>query len=319
VKGSERQFSYAAFVRSFGMRVVVSGSSGLIGSALTKALVCDGHAVSRLVRPGGSISPGDIRWDPAARQLDATVMEGADAIVNFSGASIGEGRWTESRKKILRSSRVDATRVLVDGIAKLRQPPRVFLSASAVGYYGSRGDEILTEASAPGADFLAGLVQEWEAEALRAEARGIRTVVLRFAPVLSRSGGALPRMLTPFRLGVGGRLGSGKQWMSWISLADAVSAILFALNNPKIRGPVNLAAPQPLRNAEFTRILARALHRPAIFPAPAFALRLLLGEMADALLLVSQRAMPEKLSVSGFAFRHADLEAALRSILDETR
>lgn len=300
------------------MRVVICGSSGLLGSALSKALVCDGHAVSRLVRQGGSIAPGDIRWDPAAGQLDAAAMEGADAVVNFSGASIGEGRWTASRKKILRSSRVDATRVLVDGIAKLREAPRVFLSSSAVGYYGSRGDEILTEASAPGADFLAGLVREWEAEAMRAEARGIRTVVLRFSPVLSRSGGALPRMLAPFRLGVGGRLGSGKQWMSWISLADAVSAVLFAMNNSKIRGPVNLAAPRPLCNADFTRILARTLHRPAIFPAPAFALRLLLGEMADALLLVSQRVVPEKLSAAGFAFRHADLEAALGSILSET-
>jgi uncharacterized protein len=301
------------------MRVVVSGSSGLLGSALVKVLVCDGHAVSRLVRPGGSVAPGDIHWDPAARQLDAAALEGADAIVNFSGASIGERRWTVSRKKILRSSRVDATRVLVDGLAKLRRPPRVFLSASAVGFYGSRGDEILTEASAPGTDYLAGLVQDWEAEALRAEARGIRSVVLRFAPVLSRSGGALPRMLTPFRLGVGGRLGSGNQWMSWISLADACSAVLFVVNNPGIRGPVNVAAPQPLRNAEFTRILARALHRPAIFPAPVFALHLLLGEMADALLLVSQRAVPEKLSAAGFAFRHKELEPALASILSEIK
>jgi uncharacterized protein len=298
------------------MKVLISGASGLIGTALTDELRAHGHAVGHLVRPGGIARAGDIRWDPAAGSADLDAMEGAEAVVNLGGANIGEGRWTPERKKILRTSRVDSTRVLVDSLARLKKKPRAFLSASAVGYYGDRGDEVLTETSRAGEDFLARLASDWEAEAIRAEASGMRTVILRFSVVLSRKGGALARMLTPFRMGVGGRLGSGKQWMSWIALEDVAQTARFAIEDEKLNGAVNMVAPNPVQNAEFTRVLARVLHRPAIFPAPAFALRLMLGEMADALLLSSQRALPERLIEAGYAFRFKSLDAALRAALE---
>jgi uncharacterized protein len=246
-------------------------------------------------------------------------MEGADVVIHLSGASIGEGRWTAARKDVLRSSRVDSTRLLVDALEKVRQKPRVFLCASAVGFYGNRGDEILTEASERGTGFLALLARDWEAESLRAEASGIRTVQMRFGVILSAVGGALPRMIVPFRLGVGGRLGSGRQWMPWIALEDAVEMIRAMIADEGLRGPVNVVAPEPVQNAEFTRVLARVLHRAAILPAPAFALRMALGEMADSLLLVSQRVLPERLVAAKYAFRFADLEFALRAILAKTR
>ncbi len=297
------------------MKILISGASGLVGTALTKALRAEGGTVAHLVRPGGAAPDGAIRWDPASGAVDASAMEGADAVVNLNGASIAGGRWTPARKAILRSSRVDATRTLVDALGRLRQKPRVLVSASAVGYYGDRGDEILTESSRIGTGFLAALVRDWEAEAVRAEPSGIRTVLLRFGVVLSAEGGALPRMLTPFKLGVGGRLGSGKQWMPWIALEDVIGAIRFVIANAQLSGAVNLVAPNAVENAEFTRTLARALHRPAILPAPAFALRLALGEMADELLLASQRARPEKLLAAGYAFRFDSLDAALHAIL----
>lgn len=288
----------------------------MMGTALAESLRLGGHTVARLVRAGGAMGAGDVRWDPASGEIDATAMEEADAVVNLSGASIGEGRWTPARKKILRSSRVDATRVLVDGLAKLRARPRALVCASAVGYYGDRGEEILTEASAPGNDFLAQLARDWESEALRAEALGMRTVRLRFGVVLAARGGALPQMMLPFRFGAGGRLGTGQQWMSWVALEDAVGILRFALENETLGGAVNAVAPGAVRNAEFTRILARVMHRPAIFPAPAFALRLAIGEMADALLLGSTRVAPQKLSTAGFFFRYGEVEAALRATLD---
>jgi uncharacterized protein (TIGR01777 family) len=241
-------------------------------------------------------------------------MEGADAAVCLSGAGIGDGRWTAERKKVLRSSRVDVTRVLVESLGKMKRKPRVFVGASAVGYYGDRGDEILTETSTAGNDFLALLARDWEAEAMRAESSGIRTVIVRFGVVLSAKGGALPRMLTPFKLGVGGRLGSGKQWMSWVALEDVVGIIRSAIANDGIKGPVNMVAPNPVRNSDFTRTLASVLHRPAIFPAPAFALRLALGEMADGLLLSSQHVRPERMMAAGYDYRMTDLEATLRQI-----
>jgi uncharacterized protein (TIGR01777 family) len=233
----------------------------------------------------------------------------------LSGASIAEGRWTGKRKAILRSSRVDSTRVLVDTLASLRRKPRVLVSASAIGYYGNRADEILTESSAQGTDFLSLLARDWEAEAMRAESSGVRTVLLRFGVILSATGGALPMMLMPFRYGVGGRLGSGKQWISWITLEDAVGIVRAAVFNEQLSGPVNVVTPNPVTNSEFTRIVAATLHRPAIFPAPAFALRLALGEMADALLLASQRVVPERLIAIPYPFRFADLSAALQAIL----
>lgn len=297
------------------MKVLISGGSGLVGSALTQSLRADGHSVFHIVRPGRTPAPGDVRWDPSSATVDVPALEGFDAIIHLSGASIAGGRWTDNRKKELRSSRVDSTRVLVDSLERLKRPPRVFVCASAIGYYGSRGDELLTESSGYGNDFLAILCRAWEGEAVRASAQGIRTVTARFGVVLATQGGALPRMLTPFRLGVGGRLGNGKQWMSWIALEDAVQVLRTAITDEKMQGPVNLVAPQPVQNAEFTRVLAAVLHRPAIFPAPAIALRLALGQMADGLLLASQRVQPEKLLAIGYRFRHESLQPALQAIL----
>lgn len=293
------------------MSILIYGGSGLVGTALLAALRADGRDAVGVRAP----RTGDAAWDPAAGANELAAMEGAEAIVQLAGASIGEGRWTPERKSVLRSSRIDCTRLLVDAMARLRGKPSVFVCASAVGYYGSRGDEVLTESSTAGTDFLGKLTQEWEEQARRAEAAGIRTVLMRFGVILSAKGGALPRMLTPFKLGAGGRLGDGKQWMPWVAIDDVVGAILWAMKNAVARGAVNVVAPNPVQNAEFTRVLARVLHRPAIFPAPAFALRLMLGEMADALLFSSQRAKPEKLLSAGYKFRFENLEPALREVL----
>ena len=297
------------------MKIIISGATGLVGTALARTLRDEGHSVARLVRAGSVAVAGDIQWDPANSKIDLAALEGADAVVNLNGASIGGGRWTPERKKLLRTSRVETTRFLVDSMSRLRQKPRAFVSASAIGFYGSRGDEVLTEASASGADFLSGLSREWEQEAERAESFGIRTAILRFGIILSSRGGALPRMLTPFKMGAGGRLGDGKQWMSWIALDDVIGIIRWAIADSQVKGPVNVVAPNPVQNSEFTRVLAKVLHRPAIFPAPAFALRLMLGEMADALLLGSQRVRPEKLLESGYKFRFEKLEPALQATL----
>ena len=297
------------------MKVLISGGSGLVGAALTESLRSEGHTVARLVRPDGAASAGDIRWDPASGFVNLDAMEAADAVVNLNGASIGGGRWTPARKKILRASRVDSTRFLVESLERLKQKPRVFISASAIGYYGNRGDEILTESSASGNEFLAALCRDWEAEALRAQSSGTRTVITRFGVILSSNGGALRQMLTPFKLGLGGRLGSGKQWMSWVALDDVIGILRAALSNEQASGPVNVVAPNPVQNSEFTRVLASVLHRPAIFPAPAFALRLAIGEMADALLLSSQRVQSERSPAAGYAFRYENLEPALHAIL----
>jgi uncharacterized protein len=297
------------------MKILISGASGLVGGALASALRAEGHAIARLVRPGGAASAGDVRWDPASATIDAAAMEGADAVVHLSGASIAEGRWTPARKALLRSSRVDSTRLLVDALAGLRQKPRVLVCASATGYYGNRGDEELTETSEPGTDFLALLARDWETEALRASAAGIRTVLLRFGVILAAEGGALPKMLLPFRFGAGGRIGSGKQWMPWIALNDAVGIARAAVADEGCAGAVNVVAPNPVRNAEFTRVASRVLRRPAIFAVPAFVLRAAVGEMADALLLASTRVLPERLLKMGYEFRFAEIEATLRAIL----
>lgn len=301
------------------MKIIISGASGLMGKALTDALRADGHNVAHLVRAGGSPSADDILWDPASGRIDAAALEDADAVLNLNGASIAGGRWTRAYKALLGISRIEPTRLLVATFAQLQRKPRVFLSASAVGFYGSRGNEILTETSPPGTDFLALLASDWEAEAARAAQSGIRTVLLRFGVILSSSGGALPRMLLPFRFGLGGRFGSGEQWMSWIAIEDAVGIVRAAIEDERFAGPINVVAPTPLRNAEFTRVVARTLHRPAIFSAPAFALRMMLGEMADALLLVSQRAVPERLTAMGYSFRFPDFDAALQAALGRTR
>lgn len=301
------------------MKILVTGSSGLVGTALVSALARGGHTVCRLVRPQ---SPGGegakegfvVAWNPATGELGGAGV-GADAVVNLAGASIADGRWTTQRKELLRSSRIETTRALVGALAKMNTRPSVLVSASAIGYYGDRGDETLTEESNPGADFLAGLAQEWEAEALKAEALGIRVVLARFGIILAHEGGALPKMMPPFKIGVGGKLGSGQQWMSWVTLEDVVGILRFAIENAPVRGAINIVSPQPLQNAEFTYVLAKAMHRPALFPAPAFALRLALGEMADALLLSSQRVAPQVLEKLGYQFLHSDLSAALRSLV----
>jgi uncharacterized protein len=301
------------------MKILVSGSSGLIGGALCKSLLADGHTVGRLIRAGSKLQsglPGEtVRWEPPSGPLDLAAMEGADAIVHLAGASIAQGRWNAGRKQLLRESRVDATRNLIAGLAQLKQKPRVIVSASAIGYYGNRGDEILTESSAPGTDFLAQLCRDWEAAVAAADSLDIRTVMLRIGIVLDAHGGALPRIIMPFRFGAGGRLGSGKQWMSWITLEDLVNVIRYAIEHDSVRGPVNAVAPTPLTNAEFTRIVAAVLHRPALFPAPRFALRLALGEMADALLFSSQRVSPQKLLTLKYPYHHTVLREALENIL----
>lgn len=296
------------------MHVLISGASGLVGTALAASLQQDGHSAVPLVRSG---KPGvqGVRWNPAAREFDRAAAEGADAVVNLAGASIGEGRWTAARKAELRTSRVELTNFLVDELLKLNRRPSVLVSASAVGYYGNRGEEVLTEDSPPGTDFLAGLAQEWEAAAKRAEQAGMRVVILRFGVVLSARGGALKKMLPIFKLGLGGKLGSGQQWMSWVSLDDAVGIIRRTLEDAGMRGVYNAVAPNPVRNGDYTRSLGRVLGRPTIFPAPAFALRLMLGEMADALLLTSQRAVPGRLQRAGFPFRHPELEDGLKAAL----
>ena len=297
------------------MKILISGASGLVGQALAKSLLADGHTIARLVRPETAASEMDVRWDPMAASVDVPAMEGIDAVVNLNGASIGDGRWTPERKAILRSSRIDSTRVLVDALAHMQKKPRVLVSASANGYYGDRGDEILNDSSEGGTDFLALLARDWEAEARRAELSGIRTVLARFGVILSSRGGALSKMLMPFRFGVGGRFGTGKQWMSWIGLADVIGIIRAAIDNERIAGPLNVVAPNPLRNAEFTRIVAATLHRPAIFPAPEFALKIALGEMATPLLLASQRVVPERLLAMNYPFCFDNFATALLAML----
>ena len=301
------------------MKILVTGSSGLVGTALVSALARGGHTVCRLVRPqsaGGEAAKEGfvVSWNPATGELGGAGV-GADAVVNLAGASIADGRWTAQRKALLGSSRIDTTRALVGALTKMNARPSVLVSASAIGYYGDRGDETLTEDSKPGGDFLAGLAQEWEAEALKAEALGIRVVLPRFGIILAREGGALPKMMLPFKIGVGGKLGSGRQWMSWVTLEDVIGILRFAIENPPVRGAINIVSPQPLQNVEFTKVLAKAMRRPALFPAPTFALRLALGEMADAILLSSQRVLPRAIEKLGHRFLHSDLPTALKSLV----
>jgi uncharacterized protein (TIGR01777 family) len=299
------------------MHIAVSGSSGLVGSALVRSLTVGGHSASRLVR-GPAAGADAIGWDPAAGVRDAARLEGLDGVVHLAGENIGAGRWTARRKAEIRRSRVEGTQRLCEALARLARPPRVLVSASAVGFYGDRGDEALREESPAGNDFLAGVCRDWEAATGPAARAGIRVVCLRFGMVLSPAGGGLQKMLLPFRLGAGGRLGDGRQYMSWIALDDAVGALHHALVTESLAGPVNAVAPSPATNAEFTRELARVLRRPAIVPLPAFAARLAFGEMADALLLASQRVMPGRLLASGYAFRFPGLEGALRHLLGRT-
>jgi uncharacterized protein (TIGR01777 family) len=293
----------------------MTGSSGLVGAALSARLRGEGHIVAPLVRLPRVAGPGEVAWNPDTGEMDLAAAAGADAVVNLAGASIGEGRWSENRKQVLRSSRIDSTRRLVDALARLDPRPKTLVSASAVGYYGDRGEERLTEESAPGDDFLARLVRDWEAEARRAESLGMRVVILRFGVILSAKGGALVQMLGPFRMGVGGRLGSGRQWMSWIALDDIVGILRDALANSDWTGVYNAVAPEPVTNAQFTRALGRAVHRPTLFLVPRFALRILLGEMADGMVLASQRVEPARLVSAGYSYSYPGLEPALLKVL----
>lgn len=295
------------------MRILISGSTGLIGSAAVAALAADGHEIVRLVR--GSARPGALAWDPEAGRIDAAALEGFDAVVHLAGESIAGGRWTAERKRRIRDSRVAGTELLAGALAQAKARPSVLVAASAIGFYGNRGSEELDEGSAMGEGFLAEVCRDWEASTRAALRAGIRVAHLRFGIVLSAKGGALAKMLLPFRLGLGGRVGDGRQWMSFVALDDAVAALRFALGHAGASGPLNVVAPEPVTNAEFARALGRVLHRPAVVPLPAFALRLALGEMADALLLSGARVLPRRLLAAGFRFRCPSADAALRAAL----
>jgi len=298
------------------MHVAVTGSSGLIGSALVPHLASAGHRVTRLVRRPPLAGEAAIPWDPARDQLDPKALEGVDAVVHLAGESLVSGRWSDARKARIRDSRVKSTALIARTFVRMARPPRVLVLSAGVGYYGDRADEILREQSAPGKGFLAELAREWEAAAEAAASAHTRVVRLRNGLVLSRRGGALGQMLLPFRLGLGGRLGSGTQYWSWIALDDMVAVIQRALAQPTLAGGVNAVSPHPVTNAEFTRTLAGVLGRPAFLPVPAFALRLVFGEMADEALLASGRAVPARLLADGFVFRYPTLEAALRHALE---
>jgi uncharacterized protein len=302
------------------MKILVTGASGLVGSALVPVLVDAGHTVCRLVRPGQReeqrAAGFAVTWDPSTGELGGAAV-GPDAVINLAGATIADGKWTAARKELLRSSRVNTTRAVISALAKMNARPRVLISASATGIYGDRGDELLTEQSSPGENFLAELARDWEAEAMKAEAMGIRVVRARFGIILSRHGGALPKMMVPFKFGLGGKLGTGKQWMSWVTLRDVIGMLRFALENAAVSGAVNVVSPQPVRNAEFTKALGSAMQRPAALAAPAFALRLAMGEMADTMLLASQRAVPGAMQKMSFPFQDMDIAPALNAVLNE--
>ena len=297
------------------MTILVTGASGLVGSALVPFLATGGHQVIRLVRPQSAHREGGVLWDPSAGRLDASSLERVDAVVHLAGENVAGGRWTAERKAEIRDSRVQGTRLLCESLARLARPPKVVVCASAVGYYGDRGDERLIEESAPGSGFLAEVCRAWEAAAEPAVRRGIRVVNLRIGVVLSPAGGALAKLLPLFQIGAGGTLGSGAQYMSWVSIDDVIGAVHHALMTEGLRGPVNVVAPEPVTNREFTRTLGRVLARPTLLPAPAFALRLVLGEMADEALLASARVAPSRLLATGYAFRSSHLEGALRHLL----
>lgn len=301
------------------MKIIITGSTGLIGSALVRSLTAEGHEVTRLVRGEVPAGKGDgtrvVRWDPANGKVDAAKLEGHTAAVHLAGETVAKGRWTPEKKARIRDSRVGGTRRLAETLIHLAQPPQTLVCASAIGYYGNRGDEVLREESLPGTDFLAGVCREWEAAALPVAEQGIRVVNMRIGIVLSPEGGALAKLRTAFKMGAGGKVGSGNQYMSWIALDDVIGAIRHVLRTEDIAGPVNAVAPHPVTNGEFTETLGRVLDRPTVFSVPAFAARLAFGEMADALLLSSARVEPARLLKTNYHFLNPELEGALRHLL----
>lgn len=300
------------------MDVAISGASGLLGTALAASLQADGHRVLRFVR-GGVTGGDDIAWDPEHGRIDAPALEGIDAVVHLAGEGIGEHRWTAEQKLRIKDSRVKGTAVLSAAVASREKKPKVLVGASAIGIYGNRGDEILTEDSSLGDDFLADVCKAWEAETRPAIDAGVRTVIVRTGIVLAAHGGALKQMLLPFRLGLGGRQGSGKQWMSWITIDDEVAALRAAIDDERLRGPINVTAPNPVTNADFARALGRVLHRPTVLRTPLLPLKLRFGaELVETLLLGSQRVAPARLEAVAFPFRYPVLEPALEAILNRS-
>lgn len=295
-------------------RILITGATGLVGSALGAALRQEGREVVPVTR-SGSRDGKHVVWQPNQGQLDVNDLEGADVIVHLAGESIAAARWTSKKKQAIRDSRIKGTTLLANAMASMQRKPKTFICASAIGIYGNRGHEILTESSEPGSGFLADVCEEWEAACEPARDAGVRVVNARFGMVLSAKGGALKAMLTPFRLGVGGVVGRGDQWWSWVALSDAVSAIVFAMNNDSIEGPMNVVAPNPVTNRQFTKVLGSVLFRPTILPLPAFVAKLMMGEMADELLLSSTRVEPAVLHKAGFDFEYDSLEQSLRAAL----
>jgi uncharacterized protein (TIGR01777 family) len=296
------------------MRILITGASGLIGKALQRSFAEKGYGML-LASRGEPKNANEIQWtvEDGFREEDLSRLEGLDAVVHLAGEGIAGLRWTDDKKRAIRDSRVNGTRNLVNTLADLKQKPKVLIAGSAMGFYGDRGDEILTETSRPGDTFLSDVCKEWEMESRRAEDSGIRTVLLRTSIVLSKDGGALATMLTPFKFGVGGVVGSGKQWMSWVSLDDVIDIINYAIEHESLRGAVNVASPNPVTNEEFTKTLGDVLYRPTFLPLPEFAVNLVFGEMGDALLIDSTRVEPKRLKEAGYKFKFTDLKSALEN------
>lgn len=294
------------------MKILITGASGLIGTALQKSFKEKGYELLLASRKEPK-SAAEIQWNAESGFTDPERLEGVDAIIHLAGENVSGLRWTEEKKAAIRDSRVSGTRSVVEAIAAMKQKPKVFIASSAIGFYGDRGDDVLVESSSPGTTFLADVCKAWETESRRAEDAGVRTVLMRIGIVLAKDGGALASMLTPFKFGVGGVVGSGKQWMSWIALDDVVRIFNFALETESLRGAVNVVAPKPVTNEEFTTTLGDVLYRPTILPLPAFAINMVFGEMGDALLLASTRVEPERLKNAGFAFETTNLRKALEN------